>query len=166
MPGARRGGRGRLHRPATARRHDRRARPGRRLRPSLAALAADHLDPDGLVAAGERFGFGTSLDLPLPSATPDLPVPVDTTELVRAAAGQARVLASPLHVATMLAAAGEGTWHAPYLLRDGEVERPSAELSPTATEDLRRLLELGGTAPGSAPASGRSAPAASSGRPR
>ena len=117
---------------------------------SLAALAADHLDPDGLVAAGERFGFGTSLDLPLPAATPDLPVPVDTTELVRAAAGQARVLASPLHVATVLAAASEGTWHAPYLLRDSEVERPSAELSPTATEDLRRLLELGGTDPGSA----------------
>ena len=117
--------------------------------PSLAALAAEHLDADALVAAGERFGFGTSLDLPLPSATADLPVPVDATELVRAAAGQARVLASPLHVASILAAAGEGTWHAPYLLRDGEVDRPASELSPTATEDLRRLLELGGTAPGS-----------------
>ena len=59
------------------------------------------------------------------------------------------MLASPLHVASILAAAGEGTWHAPYLLRDGEVDRPASELSPTATEDLRRLLELGGTAPGS-----------------
>ena len=117
--------------------------------PALAALVAEHLDADALVAAGERFGFGTSLDLPLPSATADLPVPVDTTELVRAAAGRARVLASPLHVASILAAVGDGTWHAPYLLRDDEVERPAADLSPTATEDLRRLLELGGTAPGS-----------------
>ncbi len=118
--------------------------------PTLAALAARHLDADGLLAAGERFGFGTALDLPLPSAEADLPTPVDTTELVRAAAGRARVLASPLHVATLLAAASEGTWHAPYLLRDEEVERTSASLSATATEDLRRLLEQGGTAPGSA----------------
>lgn len=117
--------------------------------PSLARLAAD-LDPEALLAAGERFGFGTAFDLPLASATADLPTPVDTTELVRAANGQARVLASPLHVATVVAAAAEGTWHAPYLLRDDDVERPTAALADGALEGLRRLLEQGGTEPGSA----------------
>lgn len=117
--------------------------------PTLAALAAEHLDAEGLLAAGERFGFGTGFDLPLANAVADLPTPVDTTELVRAATGQARVLASPLHVATLVAAAAEGTWHAPYLLRDDEVERPSASLSASATEDLQRLLEQGGSPPGS-----------------
>ena len=116
---------------------------------TLAALAAD-LDPEGLLAAGERFGFGTAHDLPLAAATPNLPTPVDTTELVRAANGQARVLASPLHVATMVAAAAEGTWYAPHLLRDQDIERPSVALSPTATEDLQRLLALGGRRGGSA----------------
>src|SRR5690606_35877833 len=114
--------------------------------PTLAALAS-RLDADDLVAAGERFGFGTSFDLPLAAASPDLPAPIDTTELVRAAAGQARVVASPLHVATVYGAAASGTWHAPYLLRDEEVERSASELSPTALEDLRRVLELGGTGP-------------------
>lgn len=118
--------------------------------PTLAALAAD-LEPASLLAAGDRFGFGVSHDLPLPAAAADLPEPVDTTELVRAAAGRARVLASPLHVASLFAAAADGTWRAPYLLRDdADVERPANELSPTAVEDLQRLLELGGTAPGSA----------------
>lgn len=117
--------------------------------PTLATLAAD-LDPSALVQAGERFGFGVGLDLPLATATPDLPEPVDTTELARAAAGQARVLASPLHVASLHAAVASGGWHAPYLLREDDVERPSTELSPTAIEDLRRLSELGAGPAGSA----------------
>lgn len=118
--------------------------------PSLAALAAD-LDVDALRAAAERFGFGTTFDLPLPAATADLPEPVDTTELVRAAAGQARVLASPLHVASLYGAVAGGTWHAPYVLRDdGDGQRPSSELSASAVEGLRRVLELGASAPGSA----------------
>lgn len=119
--------------------------------PTLAALAAD-LDVQALEAASERFGFGASYELPLPSATAELPTPADTTELVRAAAGQARVLASPLHMATVIAAAAEGAWHAPYLLRDeeGDDQRPSAELSATAVEDLQQLLELGAGSAGSA----------------
>lgn len=118
--------------------------------PTLAELASD-LEPDELVAAAERFGFGVEYELPLPSATAEIPTPVDTTELVRAAAGQARVLASPLHMATVVAAAAEGTWYAPYLLRDDEADgRESAELSATALEDLQQLLERGATETGSA----------------
>lgn len=117
--------------------------------PTLAALAQD-LSGDQLQSAAGRFGFGTTLDLPLPTATAQVPPPVDTTELVRAAAGQARVLASPLHVASVFAAVPAGTWHAPYLLRDADVERPSSELSQTAVADLQQLLERGGTGSGSA----------------
>ncbi len=118
--------------------------------PTVAELASD-LEPDDLVAAAERFGFGVEYELPLPSATAEIPTPVDTTELVRAAAGQARVLASPLHMATVVAAAAEGTWYAPYLLRDDEADgRDSSELSATALEDLQQLLERGATETGSA----------------
>lgn len=114
------------------------------------ALLARELDVDDLVAAGERFGFGAAFDLPLAVATSDLPPPVDATELVRAAVGRARVLASPLHVASIHAAAASGAWHAPYLLRDQDVQRPTEELAPEAVEDLQRLFELGATEPGSA----------------
>lgn len=118
--------------------------------PTLASLAAD-LETGTLEAAAERFGFGVGYELPLPSATAEFPTPVDTTELVRAATGQARVLASPLHMATVAAAAAEGTWYAPYLLRDADADgRDSAELSATALEDLQQLLEQGATETGSA----------------
>lgn len=119
--------------------------------PTVAGLAAD-LEVQAFEDAAERFGFGTAYELPLPSATAEMPTPVDTTELVRAAAGQARVLASPLHLATVVAAAAEGAWHAPYLLRDDEEadQRAATELSATAVEDLQQLLEMGAAAGGSA----------------
>jgi cell division protein FtsI/penicillin-binding protein 2 len=118
--------------------------------PSLATLAADTLETDDLRAAAERFGFGVAPDLPLPAATADLPPPIDTTELVRAANGQARVLASPLHVASLWGAAADGTWHAPYLLRDADGERASADLAAPAVTPLRELVAAGGRSPGSA----------------
>ncbi len=120
---------------------------------AAAALAAQHLQPAGLVAAAERFGFGVEPDLPLPAATASLPQPIDTTELARAGAGRARVLASPLHVATVVAAAVEGTWHAPHLVVDVEADRPSAELAAPAAA-MQRLFEAGAGEAGSATALG------------
>lgn len=116
---------------------------------TLARLVAATLDADDLLAAAERFGFGLEPEMPLPAATPQAPVPVDTTELVRAAAGQARVLASPLHLASVVAAASEGTWVAPSILRDAP-PGPTATLSGTAVDDLRELLARGGASGGSA----------------
>lgn len=114
---------------------------------TLGAVAT-RLAPADLVAAGERFGFGTEFDLPLETRVSQLPEPVDETELVRAAVGRARVLASPLHVATIVGAAADGTWHAPFLLADQD-PGDATDLSAAATEDLRRLLELGAQESGS-----------------
>lgn len=116
---------------------------------TLAMLAAD-LDIAALDAAAARFGIGLAPEgLPLAAATSQLPTPVDTTELVRAANGQARVLASPLHVATLWGAAASGQWHPPYLLADAGHEPSGTALSPTAVEDLQALLAATATGRGS-----------------
>jgi cell division protein FtsI/penicillin-binding protein 2 len=117
---------------------------------SLGTLAS-RLEAAAFMAGAERFGFGVEPILPLPAATPSLPEPVDTTELVRAAVGQARVQASVLHVASTVGAAVSGTWHAPYLLADDADDRVAADLSPGTTDGIRRLLALGAEPDGSAP---------------
>ena len=119
---------------------------------TLGAVAT-RLAPADLVASGERFGFGTPFDLPLATRDGQLPEPRDTTELVRSAVGRARVLASPLHVATIVGAAADGAWHPPFLVADQDPDGDT-ELSGTATEDLQRLLGLGADDPGTGAAFG------------
>lgn len=84
---------------------------------TFASLATE-LGADALQAAAERFGFGTEPLHPLEAFGGSFPAPADTAELAAAAFGQARVEASPLHLAAMAAAVASGTWHQPYLLTD------------------------------------------------
>lgn len=72
--------------------------------------------PDGLLAAAELFGFNGDVDFTLPAAGGSFPLPTSDAELARAAIGQSRVQASPLHMATVAAAAASGTYHPPTLL--------------------------------------------------
>lgn len=120
---------------------------------SLGTLASQ-LDVAAFMAGAQRFGFGVEPVLPLAAATPALPAPVDATELVRAAVGQARVQSSVLHVASTVGAAVTGTWHAPYLLVDDTDERVSTDLSAGTSDGIRRLLALGAEPGGSAPVIG------------
>lgn len=106
-------------------------------------------DEGTLSAAAERFGFGAEYDLPLPAIGGSFPDPVDPTEQVRAATGQSRVLASPLHLAAQLTGL-DGTWNQPHLLPDA----PSGarELSVGARAYLDAVLDAGVSATGSAAA--------------
>lgn len=106
---------------------------------TFARQAAAHLGADGLAAAAQRFGFGQDLDLGIPAFGGSFPTPGDTAEVAAAAFGQARVEASTLHLASVAAAAANGTWHAPWLLAD----RPSPgsqRLSGGTLDGLRALL--------------------------
>lgn len=106
---------------------------------TFARLAAD-AGAEALVEAAARFGFGVAYDLPLPAFSGSFPEPVDPAELGAAAFGQARVEASPLHVASIAAAAIAGVWHEPYLLvDDGPGE--SRQLGTGVREPLARLLQ-------------------------
>jgi cell division protein FtsI/penicillin-binding protein 2 len=102
-------------------------------------LQAAQLEAQALQAAARRFGFGVDYSVGLPSPGASFPPPQDVVERVAAAIGQGRVLATPLHMASVAAAASTGRWRAPSLLADGG-EGPSEGLTPGAADALRTLM--------------------------
>jgi cell division protein FtsI/penicillin-binding protein 2 len=80
--------------------------------------AVGDLSGDDLAAAAETFGFNTEYSVGLTTEGGSFPDPEDATEKAAAAIGQGRVLASPLHMATVAGAVLDGTWEPPTLLRD------------------------------------------------
>lgn len=73
---------------------------------------------DALAGAAGALGFDGRSWLPVPSFGGSYPEPRDAAELAAAAIGQARVEASPLHMATVAAAVARGAWLPPRLLAE------------------------------------------------
>ena len=117
---------------------------------TLAALAAEELGAERLSAAAERFGVGSEPTLPLTAFGGSFPAPGDTAEVGAAAVGLARVEVSPLHLASMAAAARSGVWRPPHLMAD-DPAGDGRQLSGGTLDDLRALLR-GGVVGGSAAA--------------
>ncbi|EAU67440.1 PcbR [Stigmatella aurantiaca DW4/3-1] len=102
-------------------------------------MMAAALPADALEAAARRFGFGVSYPSGLPSPGASFPPPRDDAERAAAAIGQGRVLTTPLHMASVAAAAASGRWHAPYLLTELE-GGPSASLAGGTRAALHTLM--------------------------
>jgi len=118
---------------------------------AFVALSAN-LSDAALTAAATTFGFGASYDLGLPTAGGKFPAPADTAERASQAIGQGRVLASPLHMATVAAAVASGSWRAPRLLADnpaGAVSNLDAGVAATL-KDLTAEVVRTGTGTGAA----------------
>ncbi|MGQ0520773.1 MAG: penicillin-binding transpeptidase domain-containing protein [Actinomycetota bacterium] len=102
------------------------------------------LTNEELVAAAGRFGFGVDYRVGLGREHPAVfPVPRDAAERAAAAIGQARVLATPAHMASVLAAATTGTWHSPHLVTlpgDDAIPVATATPTPAAVEPLKAFL--------------------------
>lgn len=93
---------------------------------------------DDLAAAARAFGFdGTGHDVVLDAVGGAYPDPDDLVEAAAAAIGQARVEASPLHMATVAAAAADGRWR-PATLRP-DAGRETREI-PGDAAVLRALM--------------------------
>jgi cell division protein FtsI/penicillin-binding protein 2 len=105
---------------------------------SFARLAAE-LEDGALDAAAEDFGFDVEYELPLPVAGGRFPEPEDLAERAAAAFGQARVQASPLHMASVAAAVASGEWNPPFLLQDEPPERPRP-LDEDVVGDLSQMM--------------------------
>lgn len=101
---------------------------------------ADRLPEDRLGQAAKAFGFDVELRLPLAAAGGAFPTPGDDAERAAAAIGQGRVTASPLHMATVAAAAAGGTWRAPSLLADGAEQATSQAVEASAVAALRAMM--------------------------
>jgi cell division protein FtsI/penicillin-binding protein 2 len=96
------------------------------------------LEGDRLARAASTFGFGARYDLPLNAAGGSFPEPRDATERAAAAIGQGRVLASPLHMATVAAAVAGGGWRRPTLLADTSAVNPNP-IDPAVARTLQDL---------------------------
>lgn len=103
-------------------------------------LAGD-LDDTALADAAAAFGFEAFWQPGIHAFTGHVPPPRDAAEQAADAIGQGRVLASPLAMASVVAAIADGTWHTPVVLPDHastaeEVPRLPAEV----LADLRGML--------------------------
>ena len=102
-------------------------------------LLASRLGADALEAAARRFGFDVPYQSGLPTPGASFPEPRDEAELAAAAIGQGRVLATPLHMASVAAAAESGRWRTPFIVADFE-DGPSAWLAPGTRTPLQALM--------------------------
>lgn len=96
------------------------------------------LEESALIEGAGAFGFGREYDFPLNSAGGSYPEPRDSTEKAAATIGQGRVLASPLHMATVAAAAAGTGWRPPSLLARQQKEKLAMDAG--VGETLRALM--------------------------
>ncbi|MDQ3758733.1 MAG: penicillin-binding transpeptidase domain-containing protein [Actinomycetota bacterium] len=100
---------------------------------------ADELEPTALRDTAEQFGLGIDPDLKLDAFGGDVPPGKDEVEEAAAMIGQARILASPLAMAGVVATVQSGEWHRPRLVAD-DPEEEGEPLPPGDLADLRTLM--------------------------
>ena len=94
--------------------------------------AAEPVQNPQLVEAAERFGFNAEYNVGLNTEGGSYPEPADATEKAAQAIGQGRIVASPLHMATVAGTVIDGSWEPPTLLVDPP-ELPAADGTEGAT---------------------------------
>ncbi len=109
--------------------------------------------PSGqLGRAAALFGFSTkdttgpdtptSGPLPLTSFGGNVPAPADLADRAAEAIGQGRIVASPLHMASVAAAVASGTWHQAYVSAAPPAGNPAHVLPPAIAANLRQFMAL------------------------
>ncbi|MCU1427591.1 MAG: Cell division protein FtsI [Actinomycetia bacterium] len=117
---------------------------------------AQRAGQSALDKTARSYGFNVAYSTGMPGFGGSYPVPKDRAELAASAFGQGRVDASPVHMASVAAAAAGGQWHAPLLIRGTKqkvnttVAPIPAAVLPTLHEFMAAVLQPGGTAAASA----------------
>lgn len=96
------------------------------------------LGGDVLLGQAEQYGFNSGFNPGIPAVVGKYPIPESDTELAASAIGQGRVSASPLHMASVVAAARTGTWQAPYVVEP--TSDAGNELGEGVAPDLTRFM--------------------------
>ncbi|MDQ4149140.1 MAG: penicillin-binding transpeptidase domain-containing protein [Actinomycetota bacterium] len=97
------------------------------------------LSDGDLSSAANGFGFGAKYSLPLNAYSGSFPDPRDATERAASAIGQGRVLASPLHMATVAGAVKAAAWRPPRLLAS-ETPSENRDLDPAHASTIQALM--------------------------
>jgi cell division protein FtsI/penicillin-binding protein 2 len=106
---------------------------------TFAAATVADLDSAILLEAASRFGFDIPAAVGVPAADPSFPAPADIADLAASAIGQARILASPVHMASVAGAVAAGVWRPPTVIFSAE--RPTGiELERSAVSTLTNLM--------------------------
>ncbi len=108
-------------------------------------VAAD-LPEHALQDAAETLGFNSGYTLPLGKTVASYPTPKDLAERAAAAIGQARVEATPVHMASVAAAIASGAWKPPVMVTGGQQDgQPSsiADEAPKITTMMQEVPRIG-----------------------
>jgi cell division protein FtsI/penicillin-binding protein 2 len=100
---------------------------------------AEGMSDGDLVDAAARFGFGTSYSAGVDAVGGQFPEPVDAADRAASAIGQGRVLASPLHMASVAAAVASGAWRPPRIVASEPVGA-AVDLDPATVAILADLM--------------------------
>ncbi|RFS86482.1 NTF2 domain-containing protein transpeptidase [Actinomadura spongiicola] len=107
------------------------------------AQLSNRLDAQTLLKEAGLFGVGQNWGLTVPAFTGSVPVPTNDAEKAAAMIGEGNVRVSPLTMALVAAAAQNGTWKPPYVLKGiskpGQTPPPQS-LPPEPVADLKQVL--------------------------
>ncbi len=106
---------------------------------TFAAAGVEVLTAATLEETAESFGFGVEPDLGVPSAISSFPRPIDIAELATASIGQGRVLASPIHMASVAGAIAAGTWRPPTVIAQA-IRAEGIALERSAVSSLDAMM--------------------------
>jgi cell division protein FtsI/penicillin-binding protein 2 len=114
--------------------------------------AAGDLPADSFVTTAAQFGIGTDPDLGLDAFGGSVPTPTSRSEQAATSIGQAKVVVSPLTMASVAATVASGTWHAPQLVvgpaNDRVAPRPLDPGVAAALQSMMQGVVTSGTAAG------------------
>jgi hypothetical protein len=114
--------------------------------------AAGDLPADSFPATAAQFGVGTEPDLGLAAFGGSVPAPTSRSEQAATSIGQAKVVVSPLTMASVAATVAAGTWHAPRLVvgaaNDRVAPRPLDPGVAAALQSMMQGVVTSGTAAG------------------
>ncbi|WP_433464393.1 penicillin-binding transpeptidase domain-containing protein [Spirillospora sp. CA-128828] len=109
---------------------------------TLAQLSSK-LDGQSLVREAGQLGIGKNWGLVVPAFTGSVPAPANDGDKAAAMVGEGGVQVSPLAMALVAAAAQNGTWKPPYVLKDinKTVQAPPPQnLQPESISNLKKVL--------------------------
>ena len=102
---------------------------------------ATELDDGAVADTAAAFGFDARWQPGVRAFTGRVPPPRDVVEHAAGAIGQGRVLASPLTMASVVAAVADGTWRTPVVLPDHSTRAGDPPRLPAGVlDDLHRML--------------------------
>ncbi|MBC6463655.1 penicillin-binding transpeptidase domain-containing protein, partial [Actinomadura sp. HBU206391] len=93
-----------------------------------------------LVKTARDLGFDAPITPGVPAQRGRFPLPRDDAEFAAASFGQGRVLASPLNMAAVAAAAKSGSWRSPQFVANGGARQTVRRLDPGVVSGLQTMM--------------------------